>query len=270
MSRLSKSHVHAALDRAARNILSAAGDDPFVSRRDIRMRLNLLSGVERRLTDVFYRFMDYRDSKPGARITKKDIDETLQYAKEKLVDAYDLNNNGLSKSEIEAMSLTGKLAVRFAKILKEAAVDESIEDLDDLVRVLRELGEGLYFPGYSNEGDGELTLFLVETDLEELTPETFAATLNLDQDDPNTRLYIFEQGRHEYEALFEIYEDMASDSEQAQFKVLHEFMTRNLRQITHIIVGDYPERDDSVYPVYFVGLTKEGHIAGFESSVVWT
>lgn len=46
MARLSKKHVHAALDRAAKNILDARGDDPFVSRKDIRLKLNTLSGVE--------------------------------------------------------------------------------------------------------------------------------------------------------------------------------------------------------------------------------
>lgn len=73
MARLAKHKVHAALDKAAANILSAAGDDPFVSRKDIRQKLMELEGVEQQLTSVFYRFMDHRDYKPGARITKKHI-----------------------------------------------------------------------------------------------------------------------------------------------------------------------------------------------------
>ena len=89
MARLAKQKVHAALEKAAANILDAAGDDPIVSRKDIRQKLKTLAGVEQQLTSVFYRFMDRRDAKPGARITKKDIDETLAYAKERLVDAYD-------------------------------------------------------------------------------------------------------------------------------------------------------------------------------------
>lgn len=34
MSRISKKSVHAALEQAAKNILNAAGDDPFVSRAE--------------------------------------------------------------------------------------------------------------------------------------------------------------------------------------------------------------------------------------------
>lgn len=100
MSRLAKQKVHAALERAAHNILSAAGDDPIVSRKDIRHMLKELTGTERELTDILYRFIDHRDYKPGARITRTDIDDTLAYAKTTLVDAYDVNNNGLSEAEI--------------------------------------------------------------------------------------------------------------------------------------------------------------------------
>jgi hypothetical protein len=77
MARLAKQKVHAALEKAAQNILEAAGDDPIVSRKDIREKLKELEGVEQQLTGIFYRFMDHRDYKPGARITKKDIDETF-------------------------------------------------------------------------------------------------------------------------------------------------------------------------------------------------
>ena len=97
MARLSKQKVHAALEKAAANILSAAGDDAIVSRKDIRAKLLELEGVERMLTSIFYRFMDHRDHRPGARITKQDVADTLAYAKEKLIDAYDKNNNGLSQ-----------------------------------------------------------------------------------------------------------------------------------------------------------------------------
>ena len=86
MARLSKQKVYAALEKAAQNMLDASGDDPIVSRKDIREKLKELEGVEQQLTRIFYRFIDHRDAKPGARITRKDIEEALAYAKETMVD----------------------------------------------------------------------------------------------------------------------------------------------------------------------------------------
>jgi hypothetical protein len=146
MARLSKQHVYAALEKAAANILSAAGDDPFVSRKDIRLKLRQLPGIERSLTDMFYRFIDKRDYKPGARVTKKDVDATLAYSKEKLIDKYDVNNNGLAEDEIKEMSLTAQLAVRYAQMLQAYAEEGPVETTAQLKKVLAHLGEGLYFP----------------------------------------------------------------------------------------------------------------------------
>ena len=50
MARLAKQKVHAALEKAAQNILDAAGDDPVVSRKDIRKKLKELEGTEQQLT----------------------------------------------------------------------------------------------------------------------------------------------------------------------------------------------------------------------------
>ena len=111
MSRIAKHKVHAALEQVAQHILDATGDDPFVSRKDIRAKLVELEGVEQQLTRIFYRLIDRRDAKPGARVTQKDVADTLAYAKEKLVDAYDINNNGLSAAEIAQMELNAELVV---------------------------------------------------------------------------------------------------------------------------------------------------------------
>lgn len=121
MPRIAKSDVHAALQRAAQHIQEAAGKDGRVSRSDIATRLEQLEGTERKLVDIFYRFIDKRDHVSGAQVTKKDVDRAVEYAKQKLIDKYDLNDNGLSKGEIARMSLTGQLSVELARELKAAA-----------------------------------------------------------------------------------------------------------------------------------------------------
>ncbi len=268
MARLAKQKVHAALEKAAKNILDAAGDDPFVSRKDIRKKLKELEGTEQQLTGIFYRFMDIRDAKPGARITKKDIDDSLAYAKEKLVDAYDKNNNGLSAAEIANMSLTARLAVRYAIFQDQLA--EEPPTTDKLYESLSELGDGLYFPAWANEADAYLSMFRKDADLQELTQDTFSATIGLDSSNPVDAIELWHQGRSNYEWIFEIYEDYEKTAELEAFKTLHTFMEKHLTHITHIVVGLDGYRPDSEYPVYFVGLTPEGDILGFQTTTVWT
>lgn len=123
MSRIAKADVSAALDRAAKNITDAAGRDGVVSRKDIKTKLETLTGTEKQLTDRFFRFIDHRDYKTGARITKSDVDRALTYAKQHLLEKYDVNNNGFSKSEIAKMSVTGQLSVALAAEAKGVTLD---------------------------------------------------------------------------------------------------------------------------------------------------
>ena len=121
MSRIARSDVFAALDRAALNIKAADtnGDGRF-SRAEAQAKVATLSGTEKQLTDLFYRFADKRDAAAYAKLTAADVEKTLAYAKKELVADYDVNNNGLSKDEVAKMSRTGKLAVQLGQELKAA------------------------------------------------------------------------------------------------------------------------------------------------------
>lgn len=128
MSRIAKADVNRALELAANRIQDAGGADGRVSRADMQKALKGLTGTEKKLTDIFFKFIDNRDFKAGAQVTSADIKKAVAYAKEKMVAKYDLNDNGLSAAEISKMSLTGKLAVSLAKELKAAAAGQSILD----------------------------------------------------------------------------------------------------------------------------------------------
>jgi hypothetical protein len=68
MTTIATSDVHTALARAADQLLSAAGADGVVSRKDIRAKLLSFEGTERDLVDMLYRFIDKRDAARSARI----------------------------------------------------------------------------------------------------------------------------------------------------------------------------------------------------------
>ena len=120
MPRIAKVEVNRALEQAAKTIIQAGGSDGRISRAEVKARLPELKGPEKKLVDMFFRFIDHKDFKLGAQVTPADVKKAVAYAKEHMVAKYDLNNDGLSKDEIKKMSLTGKLAVDLAKALKDA------------------------------------------------------------------------------------------------------------------------------------------------------
>lgn len=121
MSRIAKTDVNRALEMAANRIKDAGGSDGRVSRTEMTAALKGLTGTEKKLTDIFFKFIDHRDFKSGAQVTSKDVDRAVKYAKTTMIAKYDLDNNGLSATEVKKMSLTGQLAVTLAKELKTAA-----------------------------------------------------------------------------------------------------------------------------------------------------
>ncbi len=128
MSRIAKADVNRTLEAAAARLTQAGGADGRVSRAEAKTAVKGLEGTEKKLVDIFFKFVDNRDFKKGAQVTTADITRAVAYAKEKMVAKYDLNNNGLSTTEVKKMSLTGKLAVDLARELKAAASTPSAVD----------------------------------------------------------------------------------------------------------------------------------------------
>ncbi len=142
MARIAKVEVNRALEQAAKTIIQAGGSDGRISRAEVKAKLTELKGPEKKLVDMFFRFIDHRDFKLGAQVTPADVKKAVAYAKEHMVAKYDLDKNGLSKDEIKQMSLTGKLAVDLAKALKEAP-PAPVESAVKKFTTFNELLEGL-------------------------------------------------------------------------------------------------------------------------------
>lgn len=120
MARIAKADVNRALDHVAKQLKIAGGEDGRISRSDVKKALPTLSLAEKKLADIFFKFVDHRDFKAGATVTATDINKAVAYAKASMVAKYDVNTNGLSKDEIAKMSITGQRAVDLARALKAA------------------------------------------------------------------------------------------------------------------------------------------------------
>jgi len=150
MARISKTDVTDVLLTAAKKLEDAAGPDGRVSRADVKKKLAELKGVERKLVDVFYKFIDNRDQQrrdgkdANRQVTSRDINSAVAYAKEHLIANYDLNNNGLSKDEIKTMrSGTARFAVELAEAIKTAAQapDLGVDGFNDFLDTFSEVSK---------------------------------------------------------------------------------------------------------------------------------
>ena len=118
MPNVSRRSIHQVLEKAAKTIIAAGGPDGRASRTDITQKLKELTGTERALVDTFFRFVDHRDPKPGASVTRSDVASALQAAKTRLINAYDLDGQGLSPAERAKMGKVGQLAAQIAELHK--------------------------------------------------------------------------------------------------------------------------------------------------------
>jgi hypothetical protein len=125
MARIAKADVTKALNHVGKALIKAGGEDGRISRADVKKALPQLTTTERKLADIFFKFVDNRDFKKGATVTAKDITRAIDYAKTHMIAKYDVNKNGLSKDEVSKMSLTGQRAVDLAKALKKTAASAS-------------------------------------------------------------------------------------------------------------------------------------------------
>lgn len=269
MSRLSKSSVYAALERAGKIIREAAGNDHIISRSDIRKKLNDLQGLEHRLVASLYRFIDHRDAAKGARITQADVTSAVDYIGKHLIDRYDLNHNGFSQSEIAQMSALGQSMVALAIYLKRMAVQSEIHSGADLAEKLKDLSNGMFFTGFGSEGEDPVETVFLPTSLEQLDAQALADALHFDTSTPTyalERVYPYS-----VDLNFDLIDTLsyAGDDFGRRASEIARLMTANLRDIIVVIFGKDLESPPQ-HPTYWVGLADDGTVVGLKSVVIWT
>ena len=266
MPRIAKADVIAALERAANHIRAAASEDHFTSRSEMRRKLRDLQGIDRLLTDAFYRFVDHHDGKAGAQITESHIAHALSFVRSKMIDQYDLSRNGLSIEEIERVTKINRMAVQLARQLKRAAQQEADLHPAELADKLGELGQGLTFEDYASESSEELEPFFLEASLDQLSEDSFSEALGLDPADPRQVI----ERKLSAAGFFERFVDIQNTAFRPKAIELVEALKAYLYDLSVIIIGEDEQGTSPVHPVYIVGLNRRGSIVGLRSQVVWT
>jgi hypothetical protein len=258
MSRIAKTQVYDAFDWAAAQIADAGGRDKITSRAEIRRRVGELTGAERDLVDFFYRFIVRRGDAQGERVTRSDIEAAVAHARRHLVDAYDANDNGLSRDEIAAMPPLGRLAVIVARHRQSTGAE--------LAASFEDLAQNLTFDDYGTEiTTARFSGFHAPAELEQLTAQSFREALKLDPRDPKQAI-----GRTEPSAPFLTrLIGLHSPAQTGQALALTQALQSKLADLQVFILGRDPE-GGPLHPVYIVGLAPDGSIAGLRSELVWT
>ncbi|MEW5848967.1 MAG: nuclease A inhibitor family protein [Myxococcota bacterium] len=284
MTRIAKKDIHAALNQAAQNIIAAGGSDGRISRADMKAKLKELDGTEKKLTDMFFRFVDHRDFKTGSQVTPSNVKAAVEYAKEHMVNKYDLNNNGLSADEVARMSVTGRLAVNLARALKEAgAVSGSDDNTGKLSaeKLGRAIAPFTQDAVYMSEGDYNPEFFSVKLDANAtINGKNVMAAMNdtlasfFDQQDGDLSQFTFEaytaqESKDFVDGLSETSPDDDDDIREsaAAFGKITALLQDNLTGIKVFKIG--PKDDDGslatdrgLYAQVVVGRSADGKLTG--------
>ncbi len=256
MTRIAKNDVHAAMARVAQHLTDAGGADGKVTRSEMRAKLETLQGTERTLADVFFQFVERRDGIASNAVTDREISAALEYAKEKLINKYDTNNNGLSKGEINKMSRTGKLAVQLAQEIK-AAKDTPMTG-EAMAKKFETIASGLY---HTSESDAPYKAFYLPKPADGTnTVDAIRAALNIPA---NVEMY---EDHADTYFDYNIYEIGLGAGDVAKFQDLRKAMDANLRNVTLVQMGEQVVEGKA----FLVGTAPDGSIVGLVADRIWT
>ncbi len=291
--RVAKPLVHTALDKAAENLKKAKGNDPAVSRADVsKATKTIASDAERALTEQFFKFIDAREPALGARVTDKDIDKAVAYAKQHIIDKYDLNGNGISKEEIGKMSRLGRLAVELAVELKKTGAAGETPSATTTTQLGKDItAAALLKDGtavtYMSESDYPVTFvsapapaaFDAKSVMAAFTSTMLKDVFNGERDlkDMTADMWSVADTKERMKDLVEIDDPADAGSVEAggAFAKVMKQIDDNLTDVRVVKVGPKASDgsladDQGLYNFFIVGKTRDGQIAGVSFGAVET
>lgn len=152
----------------------------------------------------------------------------------------------------------------------ETANEPFLNGKEAWLKRLAELSENLHYNGHGSESETALYPFYLEAVLDRLTPETFSEAMGLN---PELASDIVELFRPISVLLQPERSCLIGSNDEALLEdcltQINAIATRQLHSICYMVLG---LDDGSIveHPLYLIGLTREGHIAGFRGSVIWT
>lgn len=268
MSRISILDLSNTLEETREILLNAGGEDGMVSRADLRKLIESLSSEQlKRFIEMFYDFLRRLENRPRMRVTEETIDRGIAFIQEQIVAQFEIADQFSPKTNqaiLQAHDAAYPIAMELIRTTKDSLALTPLEVAEQIAQ----LKEGLFFDDYGTESGDPIKAFYLESDIRELTPESFRTAMGLSLDDPKEKIERYEPADSAFLTFIEVHFRVGL-TEPA--RAIVDLMKQHLKQHTVFIIGeDYNPEVPPVHPVYVVGVGENGDIAGFESVVVWT
>lgn len=260
--------LEASLQDAAKHLMRAAGQDERLSPREFRQKMSSLSGEKRDLAEALYHFIVDIDKQGANHITENDIEAGVKRVISEIFPHYAVSEQVMSGTSQKAVGqIAPKTALHLAFQLYQTALSGTVLDAAQVFAYVKSYQDGLFFDYLGSESSEAIEAIHIPCNISNLTAESFAEALGLDQNNPEEVVERFREA-NSFFPIFVHQHWNADLGEQAQ--ALVDVLTQNLRQHAMAVVGADNRTVDSRHPVYVVGLASDGSLLGFKSYVVWT
>jgi len=256
------------LENTRSTLLAAADGDGMVSRADLKRLLDQTEDpLEKRFLEFFYGFLIKLENRPRMRVTQAVIDNGIAFIQERIIPNFELKES-FSLSTNQNIAQLHESALPMAMELLRITAKQAMLSPREVHERMAQLTDGLFFDDYGSEAAIAITPFFLEHPSTSLSPESFVQALGLDPQSPKGKVERFEPAD---QVLLTFIEQHIHTGMSDRARTLVELMQANLSDLKIIILGEDNHPDlDSNHPVYVVGMGPQGHLAGFESVVIWT
>ncbi len=260
--------IDAALQEAAKHLMRAAGQDEKLSTREIRQKLNSLSGEMRDLTEALYLFVVEIDKQGANHITEKDIEHAIVKVKAEIFPKYVVSEHVMSEKDQDNLKeLAPKTGINLAHQLYQTARSGQVIPAAQVFVQIQGLTQDLFFDYLGSEASMPIEAVHIPSNLTVLSETTFAAALGLEQNKPEEVIARYREAQTFFPIFVRQHMDFGLD---IQAQAIVDLMVKNLRQHILVVQGEDNSSIGAEHPVYVVGLADDGSLVGFKSIVIWT
>ena len=268
MAEITLQNLRDILHETRDKLLTAGGEDGIVSRRDLKKLVEAEpSEVKRNFLEFFYSFLRQLEDRPRSRVTRDVIERGITFIEDAIFPHFEIHSEFSAQTK-QRISQPHPAAYAFSQQLLRVASSTPMLSSLQLSEEIAALTDNLFFDDLGSEASEPIQAFYQQTNIQTLSPESFAATMTLDLNNPAEKVERFRPAEEILKNFVDIHFSFDLDG-QAQSIV--DLMKTHLTQLTVIVLGeDYNINVSAEHPTFVVGVGADGDLVGFRSIVVWT
>ena len=260
--KVSISQLYAALQKATETLRSTAGDDHFISKQDVLLKLATLEGAERVAIESLYTFLLSQESNKRGRVTLSDLDRAIPLMEEKILPQFRLLPGQLAEETRLALESLGQPSIDLAAALKEYASENVIPAPVDLAKTLEDLAGSLEPVGYHCGSYKPFKSVCLPGSIDTLSAESFVEVVSKYYIDFNHTIERFTPANRDF---FLGFTEQQQPQNKSKAMELVNCMQSFLQDPCVVILSS---GQSDWHPTYIVGLLN-GNLVGIRTSSLW-